>query len=340
MRKFFGEISLLALLTLLFSACSSENGIFSDVNTVGLQSSDSESDDISVYPIEVSEEDEIPEVEDGVLYFQKPDTSKNRSSSSRTKPSSSSVKSSSSSIVLIVDKKSSSSVFSVSSSSVIPVSSSSSVIWNVPESSSANAVVNEWDWDKPKDDYLSPDIYYWRLLVDPRDGQEYYTVKIGDRWWMAQNLNYNGAEVEGESWCYGDVEQHCEVTGRLYTWDVARDVCPEGWRLPYPSEWDDLITSAGGSKKAGRILKSSIGWLDSFGNDGNGTDSLGFSAIPAGWRDDDGRFNYLGKDAYFWVFSGGTYADYVSLYYADRVEVSYHYRTMGFSVRCIEELAE
>ena len=300
---------------LLFSACSGENGIVNDVDNVGLESSDSESDDITVTPIEIFEEDKIPEAENGVLYFKKSGASGSKSE----RKSSSSVQAP----FIIVD---------YSSSSELLAQSSSSVSDNDPESS-RDIIINVWDWSIPIDAYLNPDIdYNWEL--DKRDGQKYRIVKIANRWWFAQNLNYNGENIE--SWCYGDEDQHCDVTGRLYTWDVARDMCPEGWRLPYPVEWDDLITSAGGSENAGRTLKSTKGWF--FGNDGNGIDSLGFSAIPAGWRDDDGKFGYLGKDAYFWVFSGDTYADYVSLYYADRVDQSYHYKNMGFSVRCIKEL--
>lgn len=330
-KKLLGILLFAISCALLFSACSGESSIMNDVDVVGIQSSDSESDDIIVYPVVISEEDEIPEAVDGILYFQKPDSSraKNKSSSSRVRRSSSSVKSSSSSIILILDKESSSSI------SLVIQSSSSAT----PASSSANAFVNEWDWSIPKNEYLSPNIFYWKTLEDSRDGQVYYTVKIGDRRWMAQNLNYNGEEVEGESWCYDDIEQHCEVTGRLYTWKAAKVACPEGWRLPYSEEWQELLDSCGGTSAAGRILKSTIGWFkDGFGNDGNGTDSLGFSAIPAGLRSTDGEYGELGSSAKFWTSKGDTYADYLSMYYADRAAWSYHYVDMGFSVRCIEDL--
>ena len=309
--------------TLLFSACSSEDGYAHDVNSIGTH--EVEPEDEVPDSTEVSEFDGIPEAKDGALYFQQPGTS-------TSKP----------------QRKSSSSSAVQSSSSVIPETSSSAVIqWPFSSSavisgssSSTNAVINVWDWSISAKDFLNPNVVY-DSIVDDRDGQKYYVVEIANRRWFAQNLNYSGEEVKGENWCYGFLEQHCNVVGRHYTWSAATVACPWGWRLPYPAEWQDLIISAGGSQNAGRNLKSTVGWFDDlYGNNGNGTDSLGFSAIPAGWRTTEGKFDELGKSAYFWKNSSDTYAAYVSMYYADRVDESYHYKTMAFSVRCIESVIE
>lgn len=330
MRKTFRVFLLSILCALLLSACSGESSILNNVNTAETQSSDSESDDITVTPIVISEDDDIPEAENGVLYFKKSGASGSKSE----RKSSSSVQAP----FIIVDYSSSSELFAQSSSSLV-LGSSSSISEPDPESSSG-IIINVWDWSLPIEEYLNPDIVY-ESMVDDRDGQKYHIVKIANRWWMAQNLNYNGEEVEGENWCYGNSEQHCEVTGRLYTWDAATVACPEGWRLPYPAEWSVLITYSGGSQNAGRNLKSTVGWFSGlYDKDGNGTDSLGFSALPAGWRTREGVYDELGKNAYFWKNSGDTYGSYVSMYYADRIDDSYHYKNMGFSVRCIEELAE
>lgn len=333
-RRIFNAL-LLALLfslgALLFTACSSENNYVNDINFISVQSS--ESGDLPD-STGISEFDSIPEAKDGILYFQKPGSS---SSYKFVIPSSSSVAPEPKSSSSLVEIASSSSLMPLSSSAV-PVSSSSLASSSSSEKSSGGENVDKWDWSIAKEEYLNPDIAYERM-VDSRDGQKYYIVKIKDRWWMAQNLNYSGKEVEDQSWCYGDVDQYCEVLGRLYTWDAAKVACPEGWRLPLPIEWQELIAAGGGTSNAGRSLKTKVGWfIDSFGTDANGSDSLGFSAIPAGWRGSEGKYEDLGTDVYFWQFAGGTYADYVSLYYADRVELSYHYKNMGFSVRCVVDV--
>ncbi len=205
-------------------------------------------------------------------------------------------------------------------------------------------------------------------LTDDRDGQTYKTVKIGEQWWMAENLNYRyiqqTAEEDSSSFCYNDDPANCAKYGRLYLWSAAMDsagiipgnsangcgyekdcnlgnvkvrgVCPEGWHLPDTTEWNALFDAVGGGETAGKMLKSTEGWEDN----GDGSDSYSFSALPAGYRDDNGDFRYEGSHAYFWSSTedGSYYAYYVSLYYDDVNAYLYsYYKYYGYSVRCLRD---
>jgi len=75
-------------------------------------------------------------------------------------------------------------------------------------------------------------------FTDPRDGQRYRIVKIGNQVWMAENLRY-----KCRSGCYAYDDDESNVgrnLGRLYEWDVAQEACPPGWHLPSASEWSSL----------------------------------------------------------------------------------------------------
>ncbi len=202
-------------------------------------------------------------------------------------------------------------------------------------------------------------------LTDSRDGQTYRTVKIGDQVWMAENLNYE----TDNSWCFVADPANCAKYGRLYTWAAAMDsvgewstngkgcgygkecsvtspvrgICPEGWHLPSRAEWDALIVAVDGSiteyekdNVAGTKLKSATGWSSS----GNGTDTFGFSALPAGSTYSGGGYDNEGYYAHFWSStendSGSAYLMDLSYGYGSAT-LYYYYKNLGFSVRCLKD---
>jgi hypothetical protein len=82
---------------------------------------------------------------------------------------------------------------------------------------------------------------YQSSLIDSRDNKQYKTTTIGNKTWMAENLNYNA----NGSKCYKNNNQNCTKYGRLYDWNTAKNVCPSYWHLPSRSEWDALIKATG-----------------------------------------------------------------------------------------------
>ncbi len=214
---------------------------------------------------------------------------------------------------------------------------------------------------------MNPKVSYGEM-TDKRDYRKYKTVKIGTQVWMAENLNYDYNTGTAKSYCFGDKEVNCAVTGRLYTWAAAIDsvalandadnpqtcgyfaettctlptvvqgVCPEGWHLPTYEEWQTLFTAVGDSSKAGTALKSQTGWKSQTG-DAADRDAYGFSALPAGYRHYRDGFGRAGDYAYFWSTRetniGGAY--YMVLYYDyEYAALKGTYKDYGFSVRCLQ----
>jgi len=170
-------------------------------------------------------------------------------------------------------------------------------------------------------------------FTDSRNGKTYKTVKIAGKTWMAENVNFQ----TGKSWCYGGIAGNCAKYGRLYDWNSAKTACPSGWHLPSNQEWIALVTAAGGHSVAGKKLKAASGWS----NSGNGTDELGFAALPGGNRRNDGKFYYgIGNDGSWWssTESEGDLAYYRGIFYASEkvYEFNYDYG-YGFSVRCVQD---
>ena len=235
-------------------------------------------------------------------------------------------------------------------------------------------ITKEWDWSDSKEIYFNNSISYG-TMTDKRDGKTYKTVIIGEgsmkQVWMAENLNYGDTEkmpyLANHSWCYEDIEENCKLAGRLYSWSAAIDsvalanssqpvtcgdgvyckvpyqtqgVCPDGWYLPFDSDWEKLIRNAGGSQ-SGKNLKSKVGWK----NGGNGDDIYGFSVMPAGYRYSGKFYSSAGLLTHFWSASlyyledvGRTTAE-TKLFehdYNGLVRSSVSKATGGIYVRCLK----
>ena len=162
------------------------------------------------------------------------------------------------------------------------------------------------------------------------DGYSYSTVLIGDQCWFKENLRSthyaNGDEILGDAtsaeWLnYAENgigaqaiyynANSLENFGRLYNWwavDDERGLCPSGWHVPSDGEFN--------------VLEISLGMPEEEANDGgergidhgikmrsspedtpawNGSNSSGFSALPAGYRYFPGSFYHENDDAYFWT---------------------------------------
>ncbi len=197
--------------------------------------------------------------------------------------------------------------------------------------------------------------------TDP-DNRNYATVKIGNQIWMAENLAYLptvypsslGSYTEPRYYIYNyqgaDVataKNNANYTtyGVLYNWPAAKVSCPPGWHLPSDDEWKQLEMALGMTQAQadaidwrgtdqGTQTKATRGWA----NNGNGTNTSGFSGLPGGDRYGNGRFRYIESYCGWWSSTEGTTGNargrYLT-YGSSNLGCYYSQMEDGFSVRCV-----
>ena len=204
------------------------------------------------------------------------------------------------------------------------------------------------------------------------EGNEYVTVKIGDQWWMAENLRSRTfrsgnpipniqdtelwGEAEGPGYCsYQNTSPSTEFLYNFFVVVSEEQIAPEGWHIPSDDEWKQLEEFIGmpvseldktnwRGTSEGDALKSESsrdfpGWLE-YG-DVWGTDTYGFSANGQSCRLFDGKWGVPGKrlSGFWWSStSKDGYAWYRYLDYKKSGIFRYcGEHTYGFSIRCVKD---
>jgi len=185
--------------------------------------------------------------------------------------------------------------------------------------------------------------------VDPRDGETYRWVRIGEQVWMAENLKY--VPTEG-SWCWENDDEQCKIRGRFYTWDVAQLVAPPGWHVATDEDWKALEVSVGidvadldkvGDRgdhqgAAGGALKAVGRWVTEHnGQSITITGETGFGAIPTGVYALD-EFNHAGY-AVWWTSTGEGGVGWIRVlrFFDNRIDRLLNNKALGYAVRCVRD---
>jgi uncharacterized protein (TIGR02145 family) len=201
------------------------------------------------------------------------------------------------------------------------------------------------------------------------DGNVYSTVKIGDQWWMAENLKvtrYRNSDqipniINDSQWpdlttgaysAYNNDDGSIADYGLLYNGYAAsdsRNIAPLGWHVPTDDEWKQLEIFLGmsqsdadeifwrGTDQGAKIKETGTDhWA--FPNS-SATNSTGFSARGAGYRAGDlGDFRALTAEAYFWSNATGTNAWHRLLAAGNSNINRYNsLKVNGFSIRCVRD---
>ena len=205
------------------------------------------------------------------------------------------------------------------------------------------------------------------------EGNVYKTIKIGNQWWMAEDLKVtkyrNGVSIseipstENELWSHDSAGAYCDieitgggVIGKYYNWYAiinSHTIAPDGWHIPSDGEWKQLEESVGMSSDEiektswrggheGEKLKIEApeGWRTY--EDVWSTNESGFTALANGCRLFSGVPGDPGiKATGFWWSStehAGNQAWYRNLdYKKTNVFRSYCAKTYGFSIRCVKD---
>ncbi len=210
--------------------------------------------------------------------------------------------------------------------------------------------------------------------VSDISGNTYKTVKIGNQWWMAENLRvtrYNDSsqiknitistipnsntqwanDTTGGAYC--DRQDGCGLLYNFYAVSNSKKIAPAGWHIPSDDEWKTLEKYLGmsqgyadetgwrGTREGEKLKSTGVSAWDLY-NNVKATNESGFAALAGGccMFNDDGWGDNLAHGNGFW-WSSTSHGNEVWYRYLDYKNANvfryYGPKTYGFSVRCVKD---
>ena len=203
--------------------------------------------------------------------------------------------------------------------------------------------------------------------VSDIEGNTYKTVKIGNQWWMAENLRvtkFNDGQLisfidenaNDTVWSEATTPLYTAINngqfGLLYNYAVVEspvNIAPEGWHVATDEDWKALEREVGmsqnesnalgwrGSKEAELLTaKNSAGWPE--GATLFGKDSYQFNAKPGGCRVFNGELNLQGNTAFWWTATTDGNEAWYRYFDASQTRIfrQHTYKGYGMSIRCVK----
>ncbi|MDR0516187.1 MAG: hypothetical protein LBH25_04000 [Fibromonadaceae bacterium] len=222
-------------------------------------------------------------------------------------------------------------------------SSSSAAVGNGSSSSFEEAVGCSGDEDSSETEYCSNGTKKTYGSVT-HEGQDYKTIAIGARTWMAENMDY---EAIG-SVCYDNNTANCAKYGKLYDWATAmalpskcnsvlsesdidcaietphQGICPDEWHIPNNTDWGPALSWIKCSfSSSGYSCSDIYGFNALLGGSGSKSDFSGEGNFGNWWSATEETADYA---HFFFVESNSS----PPLLYADG-------KSFLLSVRCIKD---
>jgi len=192
------------------------------------------------------------------------------------------------------------------------------------------------------------------------DGSDIPLAVDNTDWHKALSLRY--------CWFNNDKDTYGNIYGALYNGFVIstsfngnKNVCPTGWHVPTEAEWyilENYLIAKGYNydgtttgDKIAKSLASTTAWKSSTNQGAVGNTDYpekrnitGFSALPAGDRQIDGRYLFFGTNAVWWNSTGDIYfgecceaITYESVSLISGTTYPRDHRYYGLSVRCLKD---